>query len=105
MLGSVSILIADMELPAFTFTSSKNVFLMDQHTVASMIKLPVSLGTDPGDICDWASKNGPSWHKLHTIISILCYDATNLKKMVKFYVPTWTLFAGPVTYGMTSHPP
>ena len=26
-----------------------------------------------------------------------CYDATKLKKMVKFYVPTWTLFAGPVT--------
>ena len=31
---------------------------------------------------------------------IFYYDATNLKKMVKFYVPTWTLFAGPVTYGI-----
>ena len=28
---------------------------------------------------------------------IFCYDATKLKKMAKFYVPTWTLFAGPVT--------
>ena len=28
----------------------------------------------------------------------LCYDAKKLKKIVKFYVPTWTLFAGPVTY-------
>ena len=30
--------------------------------------------------------------------SIFCYDATKLKKMVKFYVPSWTLFAGPVTF-------
>ena len=30
--------------------------------------------------------------------SIFCYDATKLKKMVKFYVPTWMLFAGPVTF-------
>ena len=29
---------------------------------------------------------------------IFCYDETKLKKMVKFYVSTWTLFAGPVTY-------
>ena len=28
---------------------------------------------------------------------IFCYDATKLKKMVKFYVSTWTLFPGPVT--------
>ena len=28
-----------------------------------------------------------------------CYDATKLKKIVKFYVTTWTLFTGPVTYG------
>ena len=33
----------------------------------------------------------------------LCYDATKLKKMVKFYVPTWTLFAGPVTKIMVSY--
>ena len=69
-------------------------------------------------ICDWASENGPNWHKLHitikTLISCIVYscsvsckmllsklcidDATNLKKMVKIYVPTWTLFTGPVTY-------
>ena len=27
-----------------------------------------------------------------------CYGAMKLKKMVKFYVPTWTLFVSPVTY-------
>ena len=27
---------------------------------------------------------------------VFFYDETKLKKMVKFYVPTWTLFAGPV---------
>ena len=29
---------------------------------------------------------------------VFCYDATKLKKMAKFCVPAWTLFAGPVTY-------
>ena len=28
---------------------------------------------------------------------VYCYDATKLKRLVKFYVPTWTLFAGLVT--------
>ena len=31
---------------------------------------------------------------------IFCFDATNLKKMVKFYVPTWTCFVGSVTIFM-----
>ena len=31
---------------------------------------------------------------------IISYDATNLKNMVKFYVPTWSIFAGPVTYSI-----
>ena len=31
-------------------------------------------------------------------LDICFYDAVNLKKMVRFYVPTWTLFAGLVTY-------
>ena len=29
---------------------------------------------------------------------VTSYQSTKLKKMVKFYVPTWTLFAGPVTF-------
>ena len=28
---------------------------------------------------------------------IVSYDAVNLKNIVKFYVPTWSIFAGPVT--------
>ena len=32
------------------------------------------------------------------LIFIFCYGATKLKKMVKLYVPTWTLFAGLITY-------
>ena len=36
-----------------------------------------------------------SWQSLKQITS---YQSTKLEKMVKFYVPTWTLFAGPVTY-------
>ena len=29
---------------------------------------------------------------------IISYDATNVKNVVKIYVPTWSIFAGPVTY-------
>ena len=29
---------------------------------------------------------------------IISYGATNLKNVVKFYVPTWSIFAAPVTY-------
>ena len=33
-----------------------------------------------------------------TYVHKLChYDTTNLKNIVKFYVPTWSIFAGPVT--------
>ena len=31
---------------------------------------------------------------------IFSYDTTNLKNVVKFYVPPWSIFAGPVTYAM-----
>ena len=27
----------------------------------------------------------------------ISYDGVNLKNLVKFYVPTWSIFAGPVT--------
>ena len=36
-------------------------------------------------------------YQLRMRIYIFCYDARKLKKKVKFYVPTWTPFAGPVT--------
>ena len=29
---------------------------------------------------------------------IMSYGAVNVKNIVKFYVPTWSIFAGPVTY-------
>ena len=29
---------------------------------------------------------------------VTSYQSTKLENMVKFYVPTWSIFAGPVTY-------
>ena len=28
----------------------------------------------------------------------ICYDAPNSENVVKLYVPTWSIFAGPFTY-------
>ena len=33
----------------------------------------------------------------YQLIQISSYDATDLKNVVKFCVPTWSIFAGPVT--------
>ena len=34
---------------------------------------------------------------------IISYDATKSKNVVKFCVPTWSIFAGPVTFYTVSH--
>ena len=33
---------------------------------------------------------------------ITSYQSTKLENMVKFYVPTWSIFAGPVTYNIVT---
>ena len=38
-----------------------------------------------------------SWPK-----HIISYDTTNLKNVVKFYIPTWSIFANATTYLCTS---
>ena len=35
---------------------------------------------------------------------VTSYQSTKLENMVKFYVPTWSLFPGPVTYTNDEQP-
>ena len=40
---------------------------------------------------------------LQWLLWIISYDAPNLKNIMKFYVPTWSIFAGQVIYIIGQH--